>query len=303
MWPSVAAGVLMLAALSTWASGVFRQKAPEAMIEQKGQTTQAPTVKGPRQSKAELPVVASPAKSKSPAAKQETDPRAADARPAGELASVGTGTKETTELDGRPGPLTPPEGSPNISGNRPEMPPPRKVEEVASTALRGPSARPALLPSNGPVHQDSGSWRMTAPPVQFVLVAEGNERAPGSFWPELSAGNSQAWLVGDPHAIKLTGKGLSLEKGSAGNVLLTRKSDYRKCSMSITLAALENAEAYLALRAPGTGWMARGHLTHRLRGWKGSCGIRLLRLPDEGTRSPDCGEAYGKDLPDSFRDR
>ena len=88
---------------------------------------------------------------------------------------------------------------------------------------------------------------MTARPVKFVLVAEGNERAPGSFWPELSVENSQAWLVGDPGAIKLTNKGLSLEKGSAGNFLLTRRSDYRKCSMSITLAAFENAEAYLAL--------------------------------------------------------
>ena len=125
------------------------------------------------------------------------------------------------------------------------------------------------------------------------MVAEGNERAPGSFWPELSTGNSQAWLVGDPGAIKLTSKGLSLEKGAAGNFLLTRRSDYTKCSMSITLAALENAEAYLALRTPGTGRMARGHLTNRLRGWKGSCGIRLLRLPAAGTRSPDCREAYG----------
>ena len=85
--------------------------------------------------------------------------------------------------------------------------------------------------------------------MKFVLVAEGNERAPGSFWPELSVENSQAWLVGDPRAIKLTSKGLSLEKGSAGNFLLTRRSDYTKCSMSITLAAFENAEAYLALRA------------------------------------------------------
>ncbi|MGO8899533.1 MAG: hypothetical protein ACLQU5_14485 [Isosphaeraceae bacterium] len=117
------------------------------------------------------------------------------------------------------------------------------------TVLGGPSARPAVLPRNGPVHQDSGSWRMAAPPVKFVLVAEGNERAPGSFWPELSVENSQAWLAADPRAIKLTGKGLSLEQGSAGNFLLTRRSDYTKCSMSITLAAFENAEAYLVLRA------------------------------------------------------
>jgi len=90
---------------------------------------------------------------------------------------------------------------------------------------------------------------MTARPVEFRLIAEGDERAPGSFWPELSTGNSRAWLVGDPGAIKLTSKGLSLEKGAAGNFLLTRRRDFTRCSMRITLAASENAEVYLALRA------------------------------------------------------
>ncbi len=359
MWPSVAAGVLLLAALSTWASGVFRQKKPEARIEQNLKTTLPPIVEGHVQSKAEAPVTAGLAKSTSPAVQQKTESRQADARSSGELASVGTGTKERTKIDERPRPLTPPEESHNSPNGGPEMAPPRPAAEAepvppkpdqlppalgakatpfdllwharrllkemkyvkypqkdkirnqavlglekaignliqgkrsapqidrikkeiedledstlnpanrdklqeatdvleraitmfkggTSAALRGPSARPALLPRNGPVHQDAAPWRMTTPPVQFVLVAEGNERAPGSIWPELSVENSQAWLVGDPRAIKLTGKGLSLEKGPAGNFLLTRRSDYTKCSMSITLAAFENAEAYLVLRA------------------------------------------------------
>jgi serine/threonine protein kinase len=249
MWPSVAAGVLLLGALFTWASGAFTPKAPEARIEPKGQTALAPIVVGQGQSKVEIPVSAIPAKLKSPAPEQKTESRGAETRSSGELASVGTGTKGPTKIDGRPRPSNLPEGSLNTPGARPEIPSPKKVDEEASTALPGPSARPALLPSNGPLHQDAGSWRMTAPPVKFVLVAESKERAPGEFWPELSAENSQAWLAGDPGAIKLTNKGLSLEKGSAGNLLLTRRSDYTKCSMSITLAADENAEAYLALRA------------------------------------------------------
>ena len=104
MWPAVAAGVLLLAALSTWASGVFRQKTPEARIEQHGKTTPAPIVAGQGQSKAEAPVSAGPAKSTSPASRAE-DPSRGRRTPGhlAELASVGTGTKERYEdPEGRP---------------------------------------------------------------------------------------------------------------------------------------------------------------------------------------------------------
>ena len=181
MWPAVAAGVLLLAGLSTWASGIFRQKAPEAMTKQQGQAALSQVAAGQEQPRSEAPVRPSPAELTFPAVEQKTESRTAAPRPAAELASVGTGTKDTTELDGRPGPLTPPEGSPNISGNRPEMPPPRKVEEVASTALRGPSAAPALFRATSPSLRP-GSWRMTVP-VELRLAAEGNERAPDRSGP------------------------------------------------------------------------------------------------------------------------
>ncbi len=359
MWPSVGAGVLLLAALSTWASGVFSQKAPQNRIKQQDQAAPAQAAASQGQPRSDTPVSTSPAKAKSPPVPQKIESTKPDAPSAAELASVGTGTNERTKIDERLRPLTSPERFHNNPISKPVLPPSRpapvaepvlpelaplppalgaratpfdlvrhahrllkelkyvknpqkvrirnqalfdlarviqnfnpigrsvpqivrikkeiqpledatenptnrdKLKEATdvleraitmirggeSTALREPSARPALVPSNGPAHQAAAFWRMTAPPVEFRLVAEGDERPPGSFWPELSAGNSQAWLVGDPAAIKLTNKGLSLEKGSAGNFLLTRKSDYRKCSMSITLAAFENAEAYLVLRA------------------------------------------------------
>ncbi len=116
-------------------------------------------------------------------------------------------------------------------------------------ARREPSPRPAVVASNEPDPQAADFWRMDVNPVEFHLAAEGDERAPGSFWPELSAGNSQAWQVGDPAAIKLTNKGLSLEPGSEGNFLLTKRRNFTRCSITITLAAFEGAEAYLVLRA------------------------------------------------------
>ncbi len=123
-----------------------------------------------------------------------------------------------------------------------------------------PLDQPAIIFGNRSFHQITGAgvWRMTTSPLEFQVTAEGNEPAPGSFRPELSPENSEEWLTADPDAIKLTGKGLILEKGTAGNYLLTRKSDHGKCSMSIMLAAFENTEAYLTLHAhqEPDGWHA-----------------------------------------------
>src|SRR5271157_2973605 len=359
MWPSVAAGVFLLAALSTWASGVFRQNTPEARTKQQGQAALAQVAAGQGQPRSEAPASTRPAELTSPAAEQKTDSRKAEARSAAELASVGTGTNERTKIDERLRSLTSPERFHNNPNTKPVLAPSRpvpvaepvspelaplppalgaratpfdlvrhahrllkelkyvknpqkvrilnqavidlervirnfnpigrsvpqmvrikqeiqpledatenptnrdKLKEATdvleraitmarggkSVVLREPPPRPALVAGNVPAHQAAVSWRMTVSPVEFRLVAVGNERAPGSFWPELSEGNSQAWLVGDPAAIKLTSKGVSLEKGSAGNFLITRKRDFTRCSMQITLAASEPAEVYLALRA------------------------------------------------------
>jgi serine/threonine protein kinase len=92
-------------------------------------------------------------------------------------------------------------------------------------------------------------FRLEAGPTSFHLTAEGKDRAPGYFWPELSTENSEAWLVGDRSSIRMTGKGLVLEKGTSGNFLITRRNDFEKCSISVTLAVAEGAEIYLALRA------------------------------------------------------
>ena len=146
MWPSVAAGVLLLAALSTWASGVFRQKAPEARIEPKSQTTLAPIaerrVRG--QSKAENPVSAGAARSASASIEQKAESRGADARSSGELASVGAGTKGPAKIEAGPRPLTPSEESHNSPNGGPEMAPPRPVA-VAERVSPEPDQLPPAL--------------------------------------------------------------------------------------------------------------------------------------------------------------
>jgi hypothetical protein len=104
----------------------------------------------------------------------------------------------------------------------------------------------------------AGFWHVTAPALPFVLSAEGRDRPTGDFWPELTLENSQEWRVGDPGAIKQTSKCLSLAGRPEGNFLVTRKDDYKKCSVRITLALAEGTEAYLALRAhqEPDGWRA-----------------------------------------------
>ena len=371
MWPAVAAGVVLLAGLSTWASGVFSHKAPETKIEQQGQAKPALVAKGQRQPGSQTQVSTSPAESTSSVAEQKTESIKAAPQPAAEPASVAAGTNERTKnehtkIGERLGSLTSTEKLHNNSSTRPvpsrpvavaepvapehaPLPPapgrratpfdlvrhahrllkelryvknPQKtrilnqavvelervirnfnpvtrsmpqivrikqeiqpledatenpanrdklkeasdVLERAITMVRGgkaiarrePSSRPALVASDEPVPQASDFWRMSVSPVEFRLAAEGDERPPGSFWPELSAGNSQAWLVGDPAAIKLTNKGLSLEPGPDGNFLLTKRHDYTRCSITITLATAADTEVYLALRAHQgpDGWQA-----------------------------------------------
>jgi hypothetical protein len=95
----------------------------------------------------------------------------------------------------------------------------------------------------------TGAWRLITPPSEFHLQVEGNERPPGLFWPELSPKNTEAWSVGDPSAIKLTSKGVSLEQGADGNFLLTKRQDFKKSTLKITLAPFDGSEAYLALHA------------------------------------------------------
>jgi hypothetical protein len=86
--------------------------------------------------------------------------------------------------------------------------------------------------------------------------------------PELSPANTDGWQVGDPAAIKMTPKELMLWSRSGGNLLLTRKDNFKKCSISAALAVNDGTEAFLVMRArPGPdGWRA---VTARISGQGG----------------------------------
>ncbi len=72
---------------------------------------------------------------------------------------------------------------------------------------------------------------------------------PGAFWPDLTPRDTEKWRVGDASLVSMGPKGLVVEGGTAGNFLLTSRSDYKKCAMTVDLSATEGTEAYLILRA------------------------------------------------------
>ncbi|MGP0066813.1 MAG: hypothetical protein ACLQGP_24885, partial [Isosphaeraceae bacterium] len=87
------------------------------------------------------------------------------------------------------------------------------------------------------------------------------------IWPALAADNVAAWQFGDPAHIEINHQGVFLSAGPGGNLLLTKRENYKRCTFKVTLAATKGTEAYLALRA------------HRREGeW---CAI-TARIADEG---------------------
>jgi hypothetical protein len=75
------------------------------------------------------------------------------------------------------------------------------------------------------------------------------EKPTGGFWPILRPDDLRSWRIGDPERIDMSRKGVFLPAGPSGNLLLTRRADYKKCQLSITLSATRGTEAFLALRA------------------------------------------------------
>jgi serine/threonine protein kinase len=81
------------------------------------------------------------------------------------------------------------------------------------------------------------------------LLDPSSVRPAASFWPSLAPDNLGNWQIGDPDHITMNEKGLYLEAGPHGNLLLTQDATFRKCILTITLAAKEGTDAFLALRA------------------------------------------------------
>jgi serine/threonine protein kinase len=108
----------------------------------------------------------------------------------------------------------------------------------------------------------------TAPSFEIRLVrpVPGLERLPDrdaeapdqAFWPPLTPSKLTHWRIGAPGHVRLRGKGMQIEAGPSGNLLLTQKETYKKCMIKLTLAANKGTEAFLALRARfgQEGWQA-----------------------------------------------
>jgi hypothetical protein len=71
----------------------------------------------------------------------------------------------------------------------------------------------------------------------------------GGFWPTMTPGNLQYWQIADPNHVKMHEKGVRVEAGPSGNLLLTRRENYKKCKLKLTLAATKGTDAFLVLRA------------------------------------------------------
>jgi len=78
------------------------------------------------------------------------------------------------------------------------------------------------------------------------------------FWPSLAPDNLEEWQIADPGHITMNEDGVSVEAGPRGNILITRDGSYKKCTLSITLAARQGTDAFLVLRARrgAQGWQA-----------------------------------------------
>ena len=138
---------------------------------------------------------------------------------------------------------------------------------------RGPAV---TEPGPGPPAQNLDFRKLAVSPGPFRLVAPDGS-APGPFMPELSPANTDGWQVGDPAAIKMTPKELMLWSRAGGNLLLTRKDNFKKCSISAALAVNDGTEAFLVMRArPGPdGWRA---VTARISGQGGKVRVGAVLM-------------------------
>jgi len=85
-----------------------------------------------------------------------------------------------------------------------------------------------------------------------------SEPPDAAFWPPLAPDKLTGWQIGDPDHFKMRARGVQIEAGTSGNLLLTRRGNYKKCLLKLTLAASKGTKAFLALRAHfgPHGWQA-----------------------------------------------
>jgi hypothetical protein len=288
VWPAAAGAVLLLLSLAGWLAGLFSSKVEVGNIPSQALKAEAKSKTLDDSKRLTPPPVPSP----EPApAKRDVliTSREPDLRPLGQPSLVKDQGASAAITDA---PILLPEPQPKS----PASPDHTQAHSLSPGASASGLGRPEPLRGNkpglgvGPHTPIGGSWRMTAPALSFTLAATDGRRPTGSFWPELSLEHSEEWTVGDPSAIKLTAKGVSLEQGPGGNFLLTRKSNWKRCTMSVTLAVTENTEAFLVLRAHRQADAWRG-ITSRITGSGGKVALGGLstdfQVKERGRRSTE----------------
>ncbi|HEY2157212.1 MAG TPA: hypothetical protein VGH33_16415, partial [Isosphaeraceae bacterium] len=103
-----------------------------------------------------------------------------------------------------------------------------------------------------PVPPDADLSEKLAPEIRSVPTRPGGLKVtsgpPDAFSPNLTPDDTENWRVGDASLVEMSGKGLVISGGTAGNFFVTRRSDYKKCTITVDLSATEGTDAYLVLR-------------------------------------------------------
>ena len=172
------------------------------------------------------------------------------------------------------------------------------IETQPKFSPPSPDPKLEVTPSNAPIAETKAVVKspldirqIRVQPGGVARIANNNGGSPrGGIWPTLTANNLEAWQVGDIDHIEINEKALALSAGPNGNLLLTKRGNYKSCTLKLTVAATKGTEAFLALRAHRgpEGWRA---ITSRVvdEGGKIRAGPHSVdfQLPEKGQRPQD----------------
>src|SRR5262249_33378305 len=88
-----------------------------------------------------------------------------------------------------------------------------------------------------PVSRPRALWQLRPIAGRFRPANPGAEPPRMGFWPMARPDDMTAWQVGDPDRIEMDRDGVSLSAGPGGNLLLTKRENYRRCTLSMTVSA------------------------------------------------------------------
>ena len=145
MWPAVAAGVFILAAVSTLEMGIFGQKVPETRVEPNRKNSLASTKSVPAAAKEESSEdMDFPPAEPAPVA-QKSEPSNADTQPPGQSPWLGGDTNTNSKTVKPPPPPSPPARTPGTRVARKNVVPPPPPVAGAERVVPDPASLPPIL--------------------------------------------------------------------------------------------------------------------------------------------------------------